>query len=55
MNITQTYRAALIAIAGFLLTTMLQTRAIAQTKALKRLEILSFFTAPGPMDQVGPK
>jgi pimeloyl-ACP methyl ester carboxylesterase len=33
MNITQTYRAVLIALAGFLLTAMLQTRAVAQTKA----------------------
>jgi hypothetical protein len=51
----QTYRTALIAIAGFLLTAAFHTGAVAQAKAPKGLETLSLFTVRGPMDQVGPK
>ena len=54
MTLSQAYRTVLIAIAGFFLTAMLHTRAVAQTKTL-RLEMLLLFTVPGPMDPVGPK
>ena len=55
MKLSQAYRTALIAIAGFLLTPMFYSGSVAQTKSLKGSEILSLFTGRGPTDQAGPK
>ena len=55
MTLSQTYRTALIAIAGFLLTVVFHTEAVAQANSAQGLETLSLFTVRGPMDQAGPK
>jgi hypothetical protein len=55
MKASQTYRIALIAIAGFLLAATFHTGPAAQGAPLKGLETLSLFMVRGPMVQVGPK
>jgi hypothetical protein len=55
MKLSKTYRTALIAIAGFLLTIAFHKDLSHTRTPLKGLETLSLFTVPGPMDQVGPK
>jgi hypothetical protein len=55
MTFSQTYRTAITAIAGFLLTAAIPMGAVAQATPLRGLEILSLFTVLGPMDRAGPK
>jgi hypothetical protein len=55
MTLLQTYRTALIAIAGFLLTAVFHTEAVAQTKSPQEVRNIVIVTVHGPMDQVGPK
>jgi len=55
MKLTQVYRPALIAIAGFLLAAAFHTGRAAQVNPPQGLETLSLFMVRGPMDQVGPK
>ena len=55
MTLSQTYRTALNAMAGLLLTAVFHTGAFAQANSPKGLETLLLFTVHGPMDQAGPK
>jgi hypothetical protein len=55
MKLSQTYRTALIAIAGFLLTTVFTRKRSRRRTPLRGLETLLLFTVRGPMDQAGPK
>jgi len=55
MKLTQVYRAALIAIPGFLMAAAFHTGRAAQASSPQGLETLSLFMVHGPMDQVGPK
>jgi hypothetical protein len=55
MTLSQTYRTALIAIAGFLLTAMLRTEAVAQANSTQGVRNIVIVTVRGPMDQAGPK